>query len=604
MGVCISVFATMSASLENTYASIPATTRGKPFFLGGDPKGENFLYSCGNSVIIRNIVNPKQAETYDEHRYNPTVATYAPSGYYICSGDSVGGVRIWDTTQKEHVLKAEYRVLGAAIYDLDWSEDSKRIVVCGDGREKYSHAFFMDSGASVGELSGHIKPVNSIAMKPNRPYRVASGSEDFQVAWYEGPPFKFKEKMSSHTRFVNCVRFAPNGSLLASVGSDKQLIFYDGKTGEQTRAIENAHAGGIYACSWSPDSSKLLTASADRSCKIWDVATGECTTTFQFEKTVDNQQLGCLWQGEHLLSVNLAGHITYLDPANPSTPIRVLKGHNKFVTALQTDKQNGRFYSGSYDATITRWDVETGANENLSGSGHKNQITQLSVDGDNMFSSSMDDSIRITPTGGLTYSGDSIGTDSPVVGVDSKGGVTVAASMKSIYVLQGNTVKHTIPVSWSPSSVAVSNDGSQCVVGGQDNHIHLFSLSGTPSETKVMEGHRGAVISLQYSPCGSKIASGGKDRNVMVWSASGDLEIEGWIFHNAQVGSVAWSPDGKRIASASQDQNLIIWNTEAKTTRIVIKGAHRGGCNCVSWWDDNTIFSAGQDCTIKSWKLS
>merc|ERR1712137_508202 len=441
MGVCISVFATMSASLENTYASIPATTRGKPFFLGGDPKGENFLYSCGNSVIIRNIANPKIAETYDEHQYAPTVAKYSPSGYYICSADAVGGVRIWDTTQKEHPLKAEYRMLGAAIYDLDWSEDSKRIVVCGDGREKYSHAFFMDSGASVGELSGHIKPVNSIAMKPNRPYRVASGSEDFQVAWYEGPPFKFKEKMSSHTRFVNCVRFAPNGSLLASVGSDKQLIFYDGKTGEQTRAIENAHAGGIYSCSWSPDSTKLLTASADRSCKIWDAASGEAVTTFQFEKTIDNQQLGCLWQGEHLLTVNLAGHITYLNQANPEQPHRVIKGHNKFITALVADKANGAFYTGSYDAFITRWNYESGENEILSGTGHKNQITQLVVEGDKLVSASMDDSVRITPTSALAYSGDSTGTDSPVVGVDSKNGVTVAASMKSIYVIQGGSAK-------------------------------------------------------------------------------------------------------------------------------------------------------------------
>jgi WD40 repeat protein len=103
--------------------------------------------------------------------------------------------------------------------------------------------------------------------------------------------------------------------------------------------------------------------------------------------------------------------------------------------------------------------------------------------------------------------------------------------------------------------------------GGDDNNIHLFSLSGAPSETKVMEGHRGPVISLQYSPKGDKIASGGKDRNVMVWSAAGELEIQGWTFHNAQVGCVAWSPDSKRIASASQDQNLIVWNTEAKTTK-------------------------------------
>ena len=116
------------ATLETVYASTPATTRGKSFFLGGDPKGENFLYTCGNSVIIRNISNPKIADTYDEHQYAPTVARYAPSGYYICSADSVGGVRIWDTTQKEHILKAEYRVLGASVFDLAWSEDSKRIV--------------------------------------------------------------------------------------------------------------------------------------------------------------------------------------------------------------------------------------------------------------------------------------------------------------------------------------------------------------------------------------------------------------------------------------------------------------------------------------------
>merc|ERR1712232_265101 len=103
-----------------------------------------------------------------------------------------------------------------------------------------------------------------------------------------------------------------------------------------------------------------------------------------------------------------------------------------------------------------------------------------------------------------------------------------------------------------------------------------------------MEGHRGVVTSLRYSPNGQQIASGGKDRNVMVWSASGDLQISGWIFHNAQVCSVAWAPDSQRIVSASQDQNLIVWNTQEQSKRITIKGAHRGGCNCVAWWDNNT----------------
>lgn len=41
--------------LENIYATLPRTQRGQPIVLGGDPKGKNFLYCNGNSVIIRNI---------------------------------------------------------------------------------------------------------------------------------------------------------------------------------------------------------------------------------------------------------------------------------------------------------------------------------------------------------------------------------------------------------------------------------------------------------------------------------------------------------------------------------------------------------------------
>lgn len=40
---------------EYIYATLPRTQRGQPIVLGGDPKGKNFLYTNGNSVIIRNI---------------------------------------------------------------------------------------------------------------------------------------------------------------------------------------------------------------------------------------------------------------------------------------------------------------------------------------------------------------------------------------------------------------------------------------------------------------------------------------------------------------------------------------------------------------------
>ena len=50
--------------------------------------------------------------------------------------DTGGKVRIWDALGSEHILKYEYQVLGGVIKDLAWTEDSKRIVAGGEGREK------------------------------------------------------------------------------------------------------------------------------------------------------------------------------------------------------------------------------------------------------------------------------------------------------------------------------------------------------------------------------------------------------------------------------------------------------------------------------------
>lgn len=50
--------------------------------------------------------------------------------------DSTGKVRIWDTTNKEHILKSEFTPISGAIRDLAWSPDSQKIVAVGEGREK------------------------------------------------------------------------------------------------------------------------------------------------------------------------------------------------------------------------------------------------------------------------------------------------------------------------------------------------------------------------------------------------------------------------------------------------------------------------------------
>lgn len=57
----------------------------------------------------------------------------------------------------ENVLKYAGRPLSGKINDLAWDGESKRIIVGGEGKDKFGAAFFMDSGSSCGEITGHSK---------------------------------------------------------------------------------------------------------------------------------------------------------------------------------------------------------------------------------------------------------------------------------------------------------------------------------------------------------------------------------------------------------------------------------------------------------------
>ena len=81
-------------------APLPPAERGKPFILSNDPKGKNFLYCTGNSVVIRDINNPSIADIYTEHSVKTTVAKYAPSGYYIASADRSGKAGFKEASKK------------------------------------------------------------------------------------------------------------------------------------------------------------------------------------------------------------------------------------------------------------------------------------------------------------------------------------------------------------------------------------------------------------------------------------------------------------------------------------------------------------------------
>lgn len=606
----------MSAAEKAIYAPLPQTKRGYPYFMGYHPKHKTILFTCGNAVIIRSLTSNTANDMYFQHGCQVTCAKYSPSGYYIASGDVRGNVRVWDTTQKEHPLKLECHPLSGAISDLAWSGDNARIVCCGEGKERFGAVFMSDAGSSVGEISGHTKPLVSCDMRAARPFRVATCGEDSQIGWFEGPPFKFKKSMRDHERMVTCARFSPDGAYLATCAQDKKLTIYDGKTGEKIAQHTGFHKGSIYGISWFGDSKTILTCSADKTAAIVDAISGEVKTTFTFggaKPALTDQQLGCLWTNEGLLSVNLDGEISVLDPEAPATPKRVITGHNKAITALAVDAANGLFFSGSYDGRVVRWEAESGENKRMGGtSQHTNEVSHLAVQASTktLVSGGYDNTVRFTSLAdGEFVCGPSVATDAPVVGlgVHADSDLVVAASKSTVYIIHGQKIAASMPLAFTATCLAMKADASEVAIGGTDKKIHIFRLAGDKlEETGVCEeGIRGELTSVAYSPDGAHLASADVSRNIFVWDvAAHKIVIQGWIFHTARVNALAWSPDSKHLVSGGVDSAVYVWSVDEPGKRVQIHGAHPGGVSCVAWLDNTTALTTGQDCAVKSWTIT
>lgn len=85
------------------------------------------------------------------------------------------------------------------------------------------------------------------------------------------------------------------------------------------------------------------------------------------------------------------------------------------------------------------------------------------------------------------------------------------------------------------------------------------SLMDTMPKWKILSGHTHYIISVDWSPDGFRIASGGLDQKVMVWDSQTGERLHVLEGHKYAISNIAWSPDGTLLASSDND-TIILWN--------------------------------------------
>ena len=76
------------------------------------------------------------------------------------------------------------------------------------------------------------------------------------------------------------------------------------------------------------------------------------------------------------------------------------------------------------------------------------------------------------------------------------------------------------------------------------------------------------------------------------------------LYHTARINSLAWSPDSRLVATGSLDTCAIVYEIDKPAaSRVTIKGAHLGGVHGLTFLENDTLVTAGEDACIRVWKM-
>ena len=324
------------------------------------------------------------------------------------------------------------------------------------------------------------------------------------------PPATRLHVLRAHRGGVFATRFSADGTRLATLGADRAVRVWDVRTGRQLQAFVGVHERTSAGIAWGEGVAfvgrdRIAVSPWSRGsapsrvvAKVFDISSGKRVAVVEDPAGVEARvvDLDVSRDGTLLVAAQAEGGLLQLYGLPSGKQLDVVHAHGGAVLDVEFSRDGRRVATGGVDGVARVWEVARGKlREALTLRGHANPVGSVSFDRTGT---------RLVTLG--QHSGEARVWDvSP-------------AGRGEVLTLPG-------PQTDEQPDIAFTPDGRRLVAGsGREGTVRVWSID-TGAELLVLDQHARtrapvrAVIGIDVSPDGSRIATAGADGSARIFDA-------------------------------------------------------------------------------------